>query len=591
MASIRVVRFGGIRPALTDKQIPTDIATVAHNTELRDGSLKPFRKPRLVREEPHDIKSIFLPFDTGACCPGPITWDHCVSVTHPPLPGECANFDAYLAWHHECGESRGERIDPCTGRTDPLVVPPPQRAPRVTLERDSDQDNNHTGWHWNYPGPDKAENATQDPFAVEYHQGPDARSYLYTWVDRFGIESAPSPPSQGVLAYDTQWWRISGFSPPPPNAVCIRIYRTSAAMQHGTQPNLPLQTSYQLVKELPVPVVGNTFVDDQRLVDIAWGTLQTIEQCDPPKCFEQVLEVESSFHVGFRGNTLWVSERHEPHNWPEKGRIELPHRIIGIANNLDRVYVATTGQPYRINVSFARSGDNADYVVEPVSYNEMLPCLQQQTMVTSTRGAMYLSRRGLVHLIDTGPAVVATRQRIDEDHFLEHAGNIAAWYRGKYVMTRSPVGRAAIIDFKDQSEGPLDLGDIVTVDLDADVLHVGHDDRLYFGKGRNLYVWDEGYEPMTYRWRSKVYRFDQLTALGAFKIVGRYGPPVRFRLWADGKLVYTRDVSTPNPLRLPFFGRHVEYQFEVEGTTQVDEVHIATGMGELVEQRPLSNAV
>ncbi|MFZ1491149.1 MAG: hypothetical protein WAS51_14520 [Ilumatobacteraceae bacterium] len=591
MPSIRVLRFGGIRPALTDKHLAGENATVAHNCELRDGSLRPFKKPLLVRTEDYDIKAIHRPYSAAACCPAVRTWDHCVSVTHPPLPGECSNFAYYLAWHHGCKNTPADRVDPCSSTTWPLVVPHPAFAPRISLAKDTDQDNNHQGALWNYPGPDQASGATQDPFAVEYYQGPDARSYVYTWVDIFGIESAPSPPSQQVLAYDTQWWQISGFDTPPPNAVCMRLYRTSASMETGSRPNIPLQTSFQLVDELPLPIAGNTYIDQRRLVDIAWGTLQTIEQCDPPCCFEQVIEVESSFHVAFRGNTIWVSERHEPHNWPEKGRVELPHRIIGLANNLDRVYIATTGQPYRMNVAFAKSGDTADYVVEPVAFNEMLPCLQQQTMVPSTRGAMYLSKRGLVHLMETGPAVVATNQRFDEDNFLQYAGNIAAWFRGKYVMTRSPVGRGVFVDFKDNSEGVLELGDIVTADLDADVLHAGSDDRLYFSKGPRLYTWDEGYEPMTYRWRSKIYRFDQVTSLAAFKVVGQFGPPVKFRLWASGRLVHEREVTRSCPLRLPSFGRHIEYQFELEGTTRIDEVHLATSVAELSEPRPLNHAI
>lgn len=569
MPGIHIDKFGGIRPAISERALDPGRAQVAHNTVLRDGSIIAVKEPRLLRHEGFTVRAIYKPGDTHDCCTPVLAWDHCVSVIDMPDPGDYPGYKWVVAWHHECNPTYGERINACTGETYPLVVFGPRTAPITTI---TGQGTMATAFV-----------CEKDSGCNEY-KGPDERSYVYTWVDRFGVESRPSPASLPILAYDDQTITVGGFEAPPSNAVAVRIYRTTSPFTMGENPSTNYDTSFQLVEEIDLPLPGNIYVDDKRLADICWGTLLTIENCDPPPCMDQVVMTESGYAVGFYRNQIYVSERYEPHNWPEKNRLELPDRIVGLAVNYDMVYIGTTGRPYRMNVAFTRQGSDADVTVDPVPYNERWPCLQQQAITATAFGAAYVSREGIVGLRPTGAAQLLSYGRMDEDRWLEYAPNLLTWHQGRLFGVRSPAGNGVVFDLPESTGSQVDLGDLVTVDLDAQVLHAGRDGHLYFGDGRDVFTYNEGFKPLEFRWRSRVFDFPGLTALGAAKVVADYGLPLTMRLYASGRLVYERTLYNSAPVRLPPFGRHIPYVVEITGRSRVHEIHLGVSIGDLAEK-------
>jgi hypothetical protein len=54
-----------------------------------------------------------------------------------------------------------------------------------------------------------------------------------------------------------------------------------------------------------------------------------------------------------------------------------------------------------------------------------------------------------------------------------------------------------------------------------------------------------------------------------------------FKLYGDGVLKYERPVFTDEPFRLPHLYKSLNWYFELVGTAEVHEVHIATSMDDL----------
>ncbi len=560
MASIAQRHFAGIRPAVSDRNVDPRYATTAHNVVLRDSSLKAIRTDTQVL--PDVARTVLRLPDNQTCCGPLIAWPGCVfPLVGMPAPKTCHEFDQIVIFPQRC-EGEPQRYLPCVPEYAPLVVPAPRRV--LSLTRLA------TGTLETHP-----------------YAGPDARAYTYTWVDKFGVESPPALPSVLVKSYDDESWRLSNFDAPPPNAVAVNIYRTSSFMETGEAIPIAPQTSYQLVEQVPLPLVGGVYVDRRRLIDLDYGTLQTEDNCPPP-CMEQVFNTQSGYAVGWAGNDLYFSERYEPHNWPTRYRTTLPHRVVGIAVTGDFVFVGTTGQPFRINTAPALPANQqavVDLTIDPLPYDENYPCLGRHTMVSTSFGAMYVTHKGLVALQPKGAAQLISRDRIDEDDWMEMAPNIAAWHNGKYVAVRAPAGDGMVFDVRDGAEGNLDMGDFVTVDLPAVALHSGRDGFLYYAhRDGGVYRWAHGPDLREYVYTSKVHRFPGVVGMTALKIVGSYGPPIKFEIYVDGRLAHSGLRSHSRPQRLPAIGRGLEFQIKLTGTTRVHEWHLASSVADLVEE-------
>lgn len=575
MPSINQRVFGGIKPAVFDLNTQPQQAQFAHNTQLRDTQLKPFRTPRVASAsrhfgDPDVIRGIHMFPDSEACCSSlPVTFERDSSVIFPPDPGSCPGFEGAVIFPCNCGAPY--RYFRCEDKTYPLVVPQPTARPTVTLQS--------AGTMKNAP--------------ANENKMPDERSYTYTWVDRFGVESPPAPPSTSTLSWDDQVFRLTGFDDAPDNAVCMRIYRSVSPFTPDTNAGLDLDASFQLVEE--VEVTGGdstpTYIDVRRLRDMQLGTLLTDTDCPPP-CMDQVVMTESGYAVGFRGNQLYVSERYEPHNWPQRYRFTLPDRIMALAVHYDTVFIGTSGRPYRTDIVPAaatggKDGVGADIVAEPTPYAEVYPCLSRWTMTATSFGAMYGTDKGMVALARNGSAVLVSRDRVDEDDWVNFLPNIGAWHNGKYYGSRSPVGTSFVMDIADGGEGSLDIGDLVTIDWQPTAVHSGPDGRLWYLEQvdgvTEVRAWGEGSEYMPYEWRSKSYRQSSLMQYAAAKVVGSFGPPVVLDIFVDDRLFDSITVENDRPFRLRRNGKGLSWSFRLQGRTVVNEVHIATSMAELTE--------
>jgi len=549
MPSIRIDRFGGLRPAVSNRALAATGAQVAHNTKLTDGSLRSVRAPLKVKDAP-EHRTIWESPDTDGCCGRVWCWDDCV---WPTLISDCGDFGFVGVFGQTADGAPQEptQEELCGDEVCPVCVPQPPAALVV--------DRIDVG-----SGPD--------------YESPDERAYTYTWADKFGRESAPACATLAGKSWDNGSWSVAGFSSPPAHVCEVRLYRTGATPS-GSEAVAP---TFQLVASLDPGTA--TFTDDLSLSEIAFSTLLTTDVCCPPSGLTGVREMESGHLVGFARNQLHFSERHEPHNWPDRYRFTLPERIRGLAVYGDEVFVGTSGRPYRAVLGEAvdpvTQRSLLDVAIQP--YGMSAPLNNPRSIVATQDGAFLASPRGLFAL--QGPRITEIgRLRVDDCGWREWNPDSLEWCEGKLYASCYPFDKGWSMDVRSGDAGP-EFGDLVTLDYGPRAQHKGVSGRLLHSGEDGVYAWAEGGEYLPYRWRSKKFVAQGTLSMEAAKVDADYGLPVRFRFYQDGDLVLDREVSDGNPFLLPICGRGKCFEIELEGTTRVHEVHVATSVVELTER-------
>ena len=131
-----------------------------------------------------------------------------------------------------------------------------------------------------------------------------ATSYVYTFVNDIGEESAPSPASATIPAAgwlrccDDAVWVPSGVSSPNTTSP-KRIYRVATG-NTGTQ--------FLFVAEIALA----TATYEDTLTDAAWRVLESTGWDLPPDDLEGILALPNGIMVGFRRNQLCLSAQNRP---------------------------------------------------------------------------------------------------------------------------------------------------------------------------------------------------------------------------------------------------------------------------------------
>jgi hypothetical protein len=180
-----------------------------------------------------------------------------------------------------------------------------------------------------------------------------ATSYVYTFVNDLGEESAPSLPSATITRTDgtpvtvtTPTFVPSGISSDY-FITTKRIYRAATGSTG---------TAFRFVAEIPLAQAD--YLDT--IVDAALGeVLQSDLWALPPADLQGILALPNGVMVGFSKNQLCFSAQNFPHAWPVEYRLNTDTYIIGIGNidttvvigTKSFVYVATGNDPANYSMS------------------------------------------------------------------------------------------------------------------------------------------------------------------------------------------------------------------------------------------------
>jgi hypothetical protein len=395
-----------------------------------------------------------------------------------------------------------------------------------------------------------------------------------------------------------------------------RIYRSA-----GTS------GSFLFVDEIPVTQTSYT---DTKSGKVLKEVIPTASTLPPPKNLTCLISLPNGCLVGLADNELCFSEPYKPYSWPADNRYSFSGRGVALCPAGNSVIVLTDGFP----IIFIGSDPEA---MSPNTMETYAPCVSKRGMVDVGGGCLYPSFDGL-WLAVPGQVTKLTKNlyREEEWKLLNPASFDAAFHDGQYFgYYRSQIGdvitrRIWVLDIAESDS-------TVEVDEWADCLCRNEiDGKLYLSQGDTLYEWDAqpGWSYSS-DWKSQTYQLgrpgnfavaqvhaefadivppdtQQITAnqalidLGAdavagwlngqeilaAEICGSFIVPtatlatekkVQFTLFANGAPVFTTNVVSSAPFRLPSGFMAEVFNVALKSSIRAYSVTIAESLAELAQ--------
>ena len=200
-------------------------------------------------------------------------------------------------------------------------------------------------------------------------------------------------------------------------------------------------------------------------------------------------------------------------------------------------------------------------------------CVSKRGLVDMGYSVIYPSPDGLVE-VRQGSVNLITKHIFSRDQWqaINPSTINAFFWEGKYMFFSDTIGYLLSPDMPTISEfgGGVPAG---YVDLE--------EDTLYLLVGSALYQMEGGTGHGDYTWKSKMFRLQQPVNFAAAQVFRETEGDVTFKLYADGELVHTEEVTDSDPFRLPSGFMGINYEYELTGTAIVNAVYVATTMAEL----------
>ena len=481
---IHLKNFAGLTPKYSDRALNSNAATVANNTQLYSGEVRGLRDPLNVADlsaEPFTVQRAYRLYDGSVSIADATgTWiafdDADVNFVRGALKND--QFDRYYA----AGGTQVPVVASATawGAGTPIYdlgVPAPTTAPTVAPPASGTVD--------------------------------ETRAYVYTFVNEWGEESAPSPASAPVTGDVLGVWALSnmdtsytgGLTPNPLDK--IRIYRTVT----GTS-----SVDYRYVDEVDPPAA--VYNDDGTVTSLDVVSLNesltTNGWSIPPADLQGLVNMANGIMVGFVGRDLYFSEPYRPHSWPIAYQVSVDAEIIGLGVYQSGVVVCTTSNPYVATGVHPAS-------VALTRLDDVEPCQSFRSIVNGLDGVTYASQNGLVLINQTGAQNITkplmTRNEWRQDY--------------SPATSRSAADGSRTVSFTSTSAGwlfqPLEpMGHIVDLSGFADVTGVQTDPftgEAYIIARDVVFQWNpETTTPLNYTWKSKVFELPFPVNMGAYRL-------------------------------------------------------------------------
>ena len=523
-------KFGGIVPRAAWHELRDNQATIAHDVKLRNGKIEAWRERKPIAMAVGDATSVYF----KGCCA--LSWSECVTVA-----------DYVTDYGRLFITGRVDRpetfvLKNCVPEYYYLGVPAPVAAPAVSgVQKD---------------GRDCA-----------------ARSYMYTYVNIFGEESAPSPVSVSLTTKDGDSVTITGLRPPPAGygIVEIHIYRTATAYRDDRVKEQEALTDFLKVAE--IPATQTSHVDS--LKEKYLGPVNnTRENRVPPQSLRQIRYMRGTgVLTGVTNNEVHFSAPYQPHNWPSEYDMTLPYNIVNMVTVDDYVMISTDGHPYVIEGGPSceprkcRPAQDGDIPLPDIS------CGYPNSAISTPFGMVYSSKDGLVLLKPNAAFDIITAAWFSTDDWTKIRPDTVrlAYWRGYIICITDIVSFMLEIDgntYKDY-----ELGALTTIsDKPVDMITSSSGELIMLDNDRLVYQWNAGDTLREYMWESR-----------ELDLGGDYSPTsakvrtqgTKFKLLTPHPdLAYERYVSDEEPFRLGRLGRHYNYRVGFYGTGNVDFVDI-----------------
>jgi hypothetical protein len=428
------------------------------------------------------------------------------------------------------------------------------------------------------------------------------RSYLVTFIDIFGLESSPSPPSADVAGASDGTWTVviptTGLPSPtglnyPAVAGCW-LYRTVSGQGTGAQ---FYRVAYFDYTTSPPPVDG--YVDDTLDTDVVNNLELVSAAWNPPLAgMDGLIAYPGGMLIAFTGNTIHFCEPNYPHTWPAEYDISVRYPIQALAVWQGSLVVLTKGTP-----STGTGTTPSTFTLQEVQVNE--PCISRGSVVTELIGVYYASQNGLVMLSYYGMQNLTVQNFTKNIWLVEYqaADIIACRHRTQYFGLISS-GKGFLIEMADQRQGVMPINTQLNATCIWNDPYTGD---TYVCADDIIYRWDsQNTGPGAYRWTSKDFYLEAPVSLGAVQVSADAsiaeslpalptfdnpdaslalpeGINATFTMYAGGYPVMTTNLTgTRDIFRLPSGFKAFNYSFEIVARVPIFSVQLASTMKELV---------
>ena len=405
------------------------------------------------------------------------------------------------------------------------------------------------------------------------------RAYLYTYVNAYGDESAPSEatPTYSVVPGSDVTFPIGAFrtlvqtDPKYPDPVLWRVYRTDAL---GT---------WRFLLDIPYNATASP-EKTENILDTALGeTLTTEGWRPPPDQMTGLISAPNGVIVGFREKTILPSVPYAPYAFPLAYQQSVDYDIVGLVSTAAGIAVLTKGMPYLLIGT-----DPASWAVQKLEVPQA--CVSHASIVDMGDFGIYASPDGLV-AIEGSTVKVITQDLLTRAQWQGYNPStiVAAQGEGRYIATWQPASGPRKGFIFDPVTGAFTDTDNTAVAFYNDLLT----DSLYqLLPDGSVTSWNHDSTYQSSQRRSKLFQMPRPTNFAACPVLIRdYTATTTIQIYADGVPLFVNgsQVDTPRtltdaaPFRLPggFYAK--DYQVKLQGTGWVQAVGIANAVDELKE--------
>lgn len=402
---------------------------------------------------------------------------------------------------------------------------------------------------------------------------PEDRYYVFTYVDDWGQESAPSPIS-AVIECDQNDGVTINFPTPPSgrDIVGFRLYRSSAGTESATFRLVPTTDTYYA----ELDDLGQF---DYYKISIEEGTdsikasglgepCPSFGWAEPPSNLQGLVGMPNGTLAGFFGNTVCFSESFVQYAWPDEYQITCEYPIVGLGVFGQTLVVTHHGGVDYISGADAASMSQTHGVSTQV-------CVSAKSIVNIERGVLFASPDGMCLASAAGIQIITERHfNLPEWRSLVPSTMLAAYYEQIVFMLMS--GTAYLLH--------IPSGKMITIAIDDTVSALFVDrvtDALYYVTGTTIRRAFAGVGNRTGYAYSKVFIFPRQEPLAWLQVEAddAFGQVI-VRWFGDGVLRHTATVTSNTPVRLPA-GRYREHTVEIESSMNVSTVTLASTTAEL----------
>lgn len=393
----------------------------------------------------------------------------------------------------------------------------------------------------------------------------EAFSWVYTFVNDLGWESAPSPLSNSMLKAPGTTFDLSGFSAPPSGFGInrVRLYRFQSGV--STSGSYFFLREWAIGAEPTNPIDNGAAVSTDELETSGWRPCPGIENGGASNITEAnafgMTRLWNGMLAVLVGKSMRICEPETHYAWPLRYEVSLTDDPVAIGVFGQRALVLTKGDPVLVAGSSPDSMDD-----EPTKFGKA--CLSAQSVVSFNEGA---GAKGVAWATDDGVAWLGEGQvpRILTDGVFDrdqwqalNPSSMVAVREGRFYLCFhlvAGVWRGFALD-------PQAPGSIYPVEVGYPAAYA--DPRtasVYVLDGANVRRWNAG-TPMTASFTSKLVRLPSPMNIGAIEVIGKTWP-VPVKLWVDGVLRFDRSLARGEVARPPadFMGDEVQVQASTTG--------------------------